>query len=78
MELLKDARVAELIFTTPSTLSKWRLKGIGPPFVKIGPRGIAYPKDELEKWLKANVQTSTSGGGKGGRKKRVPLQEAVK
>ncbi len=69
MDLLKDENVAERLFTTPGTLAKWRLKGIGPPFVKIGPRGIAYPKDELERWLQANLQTSTSGGGKGGRKK---------
>lgn len=70
MKILKDETVAERLFTTPGTLSKWRLKGIGPPFVKIGPRGIAYPEEELERWLKANVQTSTSGGGKGGRRKQ--------
>lgn len=69
MELLKDGTVAERLFTTRGTLAKWRLRGIGPPFVKIGPRGIAYPKGELEDWLQGNLQTSTSGGGRGGRRK---------
>ena len=69
MELITPKKVAEDLFTSKSTLSKWRLKGIGPKFVKIGPRAVAYPKDEIESWLRSNLKTSTSGTGKGGRRK---------
>ncbi len=78
MELLEPTTVAKKLFTTAGTLSKWRLFGIGPKFVKVGPRAVAYPKDELEEWLNSNIRSSTSGGGKGGRKKQEVPQEADK
>lgn len=71
MDLLEPETVAQKLFTTAGTLSKWRLKGCGPRFIKVGPRAVAYPKIELEEWLKANIHSSTSGGGKGGRPKKA-------
>ena len=78
MELLKPETVAQNLFTTAGTLSKWRLLGVGPRWVKVGPRAVMYSKAELEKWLEANTRSSTSGGGKGGRKKCEVSQEVEK
>ncbi|MDR4485374.1 MAG: hypothetical protein R3B95_19610 [Nitrospirales bacterium] len=77
MELLTPQQVARNIFTTIGTLAKWRLKGIGPRFIKLGPRSIAYPKAELQSWLESNLRQSTSGGGKGGRKKQSEQKEVT-
>ena len=33
-----------------STLAKWRVRGDGPPFIKVSTR-VLYPTIELEKWL---------------------------
>jgi predicted DNA-binding transcriptional regulator AlpA len=43
-----------------STLNKMRLTGDGPPFVKVGPRAVAYRKADLDAWLAARVRRSTS------------------
>ena len=43
-----------------STLNKTRLTGDGPPFVKVGPRAVAYRKADLDEWLSARVRRSTS------------------
>jgi len=37
-----------------------RLTGDGPPFVKVGPRAIAYRKADLDAWIAARVRRSTS------------------
>lgn len=71
MNLFVPAETAKLLHTSESTLAKWRLRGCGPPFVKIGPRAVGYPMAELEEWLRSNLQTSTSGTGKGGRKPKM-------
>src|SRR5262245_58804017 len=42
------------------TLTKMRLTGDGPPFVKVGPRAVAYRKADLDTWLAGRVRRSTS------------------
>lgn len=43
-----------------SQLRKWRQKGIGPVYERIGYRSVVYPLDELHNWLAAHRQHSTS------------------
>lgn len=38
-----------------STLRGWRMRGYGPPWIRIGDL-IRYPKSALEAWLAANTQ----------------------
>lgn len=43
----------------PSTLRAWRSrayagKGLGPRYIKLGPRKYAYRKSDLDAWLRAN------------------------
>ena len=51
-KLLTDRDVSALTGTARSTLSKMRLRGNGPPFVRIG-AAIRYPEDALREWLAA-------------------------
>lgn len=40
------------------TLCNWRVKGIGPKYVKVG-RTILYPVSEVESYEKNNQKVST-------------------
>ncbi len=33
------------------TLANWRMRGIGPPFVKMGHKMIRYRKGTLDAWM---------------------------
>ncbi|TNB46536.1 helix-turn-helix domain-containing protein [Martelella lutilitoris] len=44
------------------TLQAWRLRGGGPPFVKIG-KSVRYKRRDITAWLSANTLTSTSQRG---------------
>ncbi len=52
--LLKSREVCEILQVTPLTLQNYRDAGEGPPFVRLAPRTIRYPSDELEAWINAN------------------------
>jgi predicted DNA-binding transcriptional regulator AlpA len=42
-----------------STVTKWRLTGEGPPYIKIG-RKVMYSPPDVEEWLESKRRTSTS------------------
>jgi predicted DNA-binding transcriptional regulator AlpA len=46
-----DAAVYLGLKETKSTLSKWRMAGTGPAYIKIGKRKIAYRKEDLDNYL---------------------------
>ena len=47
------------LFTIP-TLQRWRSVGIGPPYVVVGPRRIAYRTEDVERWIASRVASSTA------------------
>ena len=57
-ELLKAKQTAELLGLKVNTLAHWRLKGIGPPWLRIGGHRVAYPARELSTW----IQSQPRGG----------------
>jgi hypothetical protein len=40
------------------TLQQWRVRGVGPAFLKIG-RAVRYDAESLEAWLAQQVHTNT-------------------
>ncbi|MBK1717606.1 helix-turn-helix transcriptional regulator [Thiocystis violacea] len=40
------------------TLQQWRVRGVGPSFLKIG-RAVRYDAESLEAWLSQHVHTNT-------------------
>ena len=50
-ELLSPGEAASVLGLHPSTLEGWRRKGKGPPWLKLGPRNVAYRSDRLAEWL---------------------------
>lgn len=57
---MRTPEAAKYVALAESTLTKMRLTGDGPPFVKVGPRAVAYRRSDLDAWLEARVRRSTS------------------
>ena len=54
-ELLPPPRVAERLGVPETTLTDWRLRRRGPPFVKVQ-RLVRYPSLLLDQWLASRLQ----------------------
>ena len=57
---LRTPATAEYVGLAISTLEKMRCRGDGPPFIRIGPRAVVYDTRDLDAWLSARRQNSTS------------------
>jgi predicted DNA-binding transcriptional regulator AlpA len=57
--LLTARDAADRLLLSPSWLAKARMRGDGPPFVKLG-RSIRYSEGALAEWMKSRVRLSTS------------------
>ena len=57
--LMTEVEAASLLGMSRRTLQKWRLKGGGPEYLKIG-KNVRYAKDYLYGWLEGCRRRSTS------------------
>ena len=57
---LNERQAAEKIGVTASAMQAWRLRGNGPPFVKISCRCIRYSESALDAWMQARECKSTA------------------
>ena len=60
--LLDEKKTAQMLGLSPRTLQMWRLKGEGPPFVRLG-AAIRYDLEEVNRWLDDQTRKSTSDPG---------------
>jgi excisionase family DNA binding protein len=60
--LITTSQAAELLGISPYTLERDRWAGARIPYIKIG-RSVRYDPDEIERYLKSRVRTSTSDSG---------------
>ncbi|MFC3711206.1 helix-turn-helix transcriptional regulator [Sphingoaurantiacus capsulatus] len=58
-EALDTASASRMCGIAESTLEKWRVAGMGPPFLKLG-KLVRYSRQDLEAWLNARRVRSTS------------------
>jgi predicted DNA-binding transcriptional regulator AlpA len=56
-EDLLDQRQAATRLGLPSarTLEAWRLRGYGPPFIRLSPCLVRYRASDIDQWLAARV-----------------------
>jgi predicted DNA-binding transcriptional regulator AlpA len=59
IKLLTPKEAEELLKVSLSWLAKARMRGDGPPFIKIG-RSIRYSELALLQWMKSHQHLSTS------------------
>jgi predicted DNA-binding transcriptional regulator AlpA len=57
--LLTAAEAAQILKVSLSWLAKARMRGDGPPFIKVG-RAIRYSEATLLQWMRAHQHLSTS------------------
>jgi excisionase family DNA binding protein len=57
--LLTPKEAAKLLKVSVSWLAKARMRGDGPPFIKVG-RAIRYSETALIQWMKGQQRMSTS------------------
>jgi predicted DNA-binding transcriptional regulator AlpA len=57
---LRTPEAAARIGLAPGTLDKKRVKGDGPPFIRLTPRRVVYAVDALDAWARAKQFNSTS------------------
>lgn len=65
--LLRSSEAAEYLGLAPATLAKMRMRGDGPPFVKVGHRLVAYREADLISWTEGRVRRSTGEDAEGAR-----------
>jgi len=57
--LLTPRDAADVLRLSPSWLAKARMRGDGPPFLKVG-RSVRYGEGALLQWTKSRLRYSTS------------------
>ncbi|MCB0925143.1 MAG: helix-turn-helix domain-containing protein [Mycobacterium sp.] len=55
LETLTAKQVAEILHTSEAGLAQMRYRGIGPKFIKAGPRKVIYTRRHVEEYLAANT-----------------------
>lgn len=54
-ELVDEKIAGKVVGKPPPTLRDWRYRGIGPTYIKVGPKSVRYRRSDLESWLEANT-----------------------
>lgn len=57
--LLRETEAAELLSVPVPTLRGWRVRGGGPPFVKMGSL-VRYRPADIDSYIAANMRRTTS------------------
>ena len=52
---------ASYLRVSRSTLAKWRMKALGPPYHRCGPRLVYYLQNEIDQWLAECDKASSAG-----------------
>ena len=58
--LINEVKAAEFVGYTVRALQNWRVRGGGPPFIKVSARSIRYRRRELIAWADSRLQANTS------------------
>ena len=61
-QLLTDVEAADFLGLKPKTLARWRWKGQGPVFRKVG-RKVRYARNDLEEYIASSARRSTTDPG---------------
>lgn len=59
--LLSESDMVVLLGVAESTLQYWRVKGVGPPYAKLG-KSIWYRVSDLQQWIEDHIRIRIQGG----------------
>jgi predicted DNA-binding transcriptional regulator AlpA len=55
---LTEREFSEQFKVPARTAQRWRSTGDGPPFVRLGPRRVAYRLSDVERWAASRTYAS--------------------
>lgn len=58
--LLSTAEAAAALNLKPQTLRRWRIKGVGIPYVRVAANRACYRPQDIETFAKENLFRSTT------------------
>ena len=58
--LVDEVQAAEMLGLSPSFLQARRVRGGGPPFVRISRRCVRYDVEDLKQWAEERKRCSTA------------------
>ena len=56
-DLLSEKDIAEWFTVSEQWVTLSRMRGYGPPFLKVGPKMVRYRRDAVLAWLKSRTHT---------------------
>ena len=56
--LISEKQLQDILGVGFQTLKRWRKAGMGPPYIALGPRRLAYRPSDVKEWLEARQRTS--------------------
>ena len=59
-ELLSSTQASARLGVSPRTLDGWRVRGGGPPFVRLSARAIRYRPEDLDRFISERLRANTS------------------
>jgi hypothetical protein len=63
LETLDEYQAADFLGVKVKTLRNWRVRGVGPAFLKYGGKLVRYRRADLLAWQESQRRTSTSERG---------------
>jgi predicted DNA-binding transcriptional regulator AlpA len=58
--LINETEAARFLGYSVRTLQNWRVRGGGPPYIKVSNRSIRYRRRDLIAWADAHLRSHTS------------------
>ena len=52
---LTEKEAAKVLSLSPRTLSNWRAKRVGPPWLKLEGKIVRYSMNRLREWMSSNI-----------------------
>jgi predicted DNA-binding transcriptional regulator AlpA len=56
-ELVRIDKLSARLDVNPTTLRRWRASGVGPAFIQLGPKIIAYREADIAAWIEQRRNT---------------------
>jgi predicted DNA-binding transcriptional regulator AlpA len=60
MPLLTQTDVAALLGLSPRTIEDWRVRGIGPRFIRLSARAVRYDPYAVASWVASRQEVAST------------------
>lgn len=58
-ELIDPPELGKRLGKSTAALANWRYQGLGPRFIKLGPKAVRYRVRDVEAWLDEQTRQQT-------------------